>query len=245
MRKKHILVGTTIGKLRTSTFKRAVNIERPGFAALKSNNLLVADAPKELTGNQISKRRLEYFSDAVIAIIMTIMVLELKAPHRPDLVSLIPLIPQFFCYLLSFVYLATSWHSHHHLMHAVQQVSGNVLLANTHFLFWLSLIPFTTAWVSENNIESTPVILYGIILFMCALAYYILNHSLGMLHAKDSVINHALGKNLKGKITLIIYAIGIALTFVHPYLGFGVYVGVAAMWAIPDQRFENMRTSRS
>jgi uncharacterized membrane protein len=243
MRKKHIQLGTRIGKLRTSALKRG-NIQQQGVMALKAHNVIVGHELNESANTRINKKRLEYFSDAVIAIIMTIMVLELKAPHHTGFVSLIPLIPQFFCYLLSFVYVATSWHSHHHLMHAVEQISGNVLLANTHFLFWLSLIPFTTAWVSENNIESTPVILYGIILFMCALAYYILNHTLAMLHAKDSVINHALGKNLKLKITLIIYAIGIALTFVHPYLGFGVYVGVAAMWAIPDQRFENMRTSR-
>ena len=187
----------------------------------------------------MGKARLEAFSDGVLAIIITIMVLELKIPHGVALSDLRELGPTFLSYLLSFVYIAIYWNNHHHMMHAVHHVSGTVLWANVHLLFWLSLIPFTTGWMGEHNFSLWPVALYGVNLIMAAVAYYLLAHCLVDLHGKDSTFAKALGNDRKGKISLVIYAAGIGLSFVHPLIGFAVYVMVAAIWFIPDKRFEN------
>lgn len=186
----------------------------------------------------MGKGRMEAFSDGVLAIIITIMVLELRAPHATELTALKPLLPVFLCYLLSFVYLAIYWNNHHHMLHSVHHISGTVLWANIHLLFWLSLIPFGTAWMGENHLATLPVMLYGIILFMSALAYYLLAHSLARLHGSDSAIAKALGRDWKGKLSLALYAGGIALSVLHPYIGFGMYAVTAAIWFIPDRRFE-------
>ena len=188
----------------------------------------------------MGKGRLEAFSDGVLAIIITIMVLELKIPKGHT--SLADLYNElgsvFLSYILSFVYIAIYWNNHHHMMHAVHRVSGGVLWANVHLLFWLSLIPFTTRWMGENNFALWPVALYGVNLLMAGIAYYFLAHSLVNIHGKDSTFAKALGNDRKGKISIVIYAVAIALCFVHPLIAFSIYVLVAAMWFIPDKRFE-------
>ena len=182
--------------------------------------------------------RLEAFSDGVIAIIITIMVLEMKVPHGDDLVSLKPLVPVFISYILSFINIGIYWNNHHHMMHAVRHINGTVLWANIHLLFWLSLVPFVTGWMGENHFAKWPVALYGIVLFMAGVAYYFLAHALINLHGKKSTIAAALGKDRKGKISVVIYAIGIAVSFVNEWVAFSLYALVAAMWFIPDQRIE-------
>ena len=186
----------------------------------------------------MGKGRLEAFSDGVIAIIITIMVLEMKVPHGSELISLKPLLPVFISYILSFINIGIYWNNHHHMMHASQHVNGKVLWANIHLLFWLSLIPFVTGWMGENNFTTWPVALYGIVLLMAGVAYYFLAHSLVGLHGKSSTIATAIGKDRKGKLSVLIYAIGIGLCFLHPMLGFACYILVAAMWFIPDKRIE-------
>jgi uncharacterized membrane protein len=186
----------------------------------------------------MGKGRLEAFSDGVLAIVITIMVLEMKAPHRDDLQSLKPLLPVFLSYVLSFIYIGIYWNNHHHMIQAARHVSGKVLWANIHLLFWLSLVPFVTRWMGENNFTTWPVALYGVILLMAGVAYYILAHSLTRLHGKDSTLAKAIGTDRKGIISVVIYAIGIVLCFLHPLLGFGSYILVAAIWFIPDRRFE-------
>ena len=186
----------------------------------------------------MGKGRLEAFSDGVLAIIITIMVLEMKVPHGDDLQSLKPLLPVFLSYVLSFIYIGIYWNNHHHMIQAARHVSGKVLWANIHLLFWLSLVPFVTGWMGENNFTTWPVVLYGAILMMAGVAYYILAQSLTHLHGKDSALATAIGNDRKGKISVIIYAFGIGLSFIHPFIGFGLYVLVAAMWFIPDRRFE-------
>ena len=186
----------------------------------------------------MGKGRLEAFSDGVLAIIITIMVLEMKVPHGNNPGALKPLLPVFISYILSFIYLGIYWNNHHHLMHIVHKVSGSVLWANIHLLFWLSLVPFATAWMGENNFSTWPVVLYGVILLMAAIAYYILAHCLTSVHGKDSALAQALGKDRKGIISIILYSIGLALTFFNSWLGFSVYVVVAAIWLIPDRRIE-------
>ncbi|MEP6617270.1 MAG: TMEM175 family protein [Ginsengibacter sp.] len=187
----------------------------------------------------MGKGRLEAFSDGVLAIIITIMVLEMKAPHGSDLAALRPVIPVLISYILSFVYIGIYWNNHHHMMHVVREVNGTVLWANIHLLFWLSLVPFVTNWMGENHFATLPVALYGFNLLMAGVAYYLLAHSLVRLHGKSSTIGIAIGNDRKGKLSVIIYAIGIALCFIHPMLGFGCYILVAAMWFIPDKRIEN------
>ena len=187
----------------------------------------------------MSKGRLEAFSDGVIAIIITIMVLELQVPHQPDLAALRPLLPKFLSYVLSFVYLGLYWNNHHHLMQAARQVNGSVLLANLHLLFWLSLIPFVTGWMGENDFAKLPMAFYGGVLWMCGLAYYILVHTLIAHHGKDSVLAAAIGKDEKGIRSMYIYTAGIALAFVLPWASGALYVLVAIMWLIPDRRIEN------
>ena len=187
----------------------------------------------------MGKGRLEAFSDGVLAIIITIMVLEMKVPHGSDLAALKPLLPVFISYVLSFIYLGIYWNNHHHLMHIVHKVTGTVLWSNIHLLFWLSLIPFTTAWMGENNFSFWPVVLYGVVLLMAAIAYYILAHCLTNVHGKDSALAQALGKDRKGIISIILYALGIGFSFLNSWIGFSLYVAVAVIWFIPDKRIEN------
>jgi len=186
----------------------------------------------------MGKGRLEAFSDGVLAIIITIMVLEMKVPHGSDLAALKPLLPVFISYVLSFIYLGIYWNNHHHLMHIVHKVTGTVLWSNIHLLFWLSLIPFTTAWMGENNFSFWPVVLYGVVLLMAAIAYYILAHCLTNVHGKDSALAQALGKDRKGIISIILYALGIGFSFLNSWIGFSLYVAVAVIWFIPDKRIE-------
>ena len=186
----------------------------------------------------MGKNRLEAFSDGVIAIIITIMVLELKVPHSPNFQALLPLWPVFMSYVLSFIYVGIYWNNHHHLMHAVKEVSGGVLWANLHLLFWLSLIPFVTGWMGENHFESAPTVAYGVVLFMCAVAYSLLVRRLIAHHGKNKTLEDAIGDDRKGKISPVLYLLGIALAWFGAWLGFMVYVGVAVMWLIPDRRIE-------
>lgn len=186
----------------------------------------------------MGKGRLEAFSDGVLAIIITIMVLELKVPHGNSFEELKPLLPVLVSYILSFIYIGIYWNNHHHMFHAVHKVTGNILWKNIHLLFWLSLVPFATAWMGENHFSTWPVVLYGMILFMASIAYYFLAHSLSAVHGKDSALAKALGRDRKGILSSVIYVIGIGLSFVHPYLGFALYVVVASIWFIPDRRIE-------
>jgi uncharacterized membrane protein len=186
----------------------------------------------------MGKGRLEAFSDAVIAIIMTILVLELKVPHGTDVAALLPLIPVFLSYVLSFVFLAIYWNNHHHLIQAIRQVNGMILWANMHLLFWLSLIPFVTAWMGENHLAAIPVALYGTVLFFAAIAYYILTYTLVAHNGKDSPLAAAMGRDFKGKISIGICAVAILLAFVNPSLSIGLYILVVITWLIPDRRIE-------
>jgi uncharacterized membrane protein len=184
----------------------------------------------------MGKGRLEAFSDGVIAVIITIMVLEMKAPHGTDLSALAPVVPVFLTYVLSFVYVAIYWNNHHHMMHAVQRVSGGTLWANMHLLFWLSLIPFVTGWMDENHFASMPVACYGFVLFMAGLAYYILGRLLVRQQGGDSMLAHAFGRDYKGLASLVLYAVAIAFAFVAPIVSGLIYVFVALMWLVPDPR---------
>jgi uncharacterized membrane protein len=186
----------------------------------------------------MGRGRLEAFSDGVLAIIITIMVLELKVPHGVGLSDLRPLIPVFLSYILSFIYVGIYWSNHHHLLHAVSQVNGRTLWANLHLLFWLSLIPFATGWMGENNFAAWPVAVYGGVLLSAAIAYFILAHVLVSHHGRDSALAKALGKDVKGKASVVCYAAAIPLSFVSPLLACALYVLVAVMWLIPDRRIE-------
>ena len=186
----------------------------------------------------MSKDRLEAFSDGVIAIIITIMVLELRAPAQPNWAALLPLWPVFLSYVLSFVFLGIYWNNHHHLLQAIKRVDGRVLWANMHLLFWLSLIPFVTAWMGENRFAAQPVALYGIVLLLSAVAYFILTKALLALHGYDSVLATALGGDFKGKISLVIYLAAVPLSFVHSWIACALYVLVTVMWLVPDRRIE-------
>ncbi|XGV97478.1 MAG: TMEM175 family protein [Leptolyngbya sp. BL-A-14] len=192
--------------------------------------------------DRMDKGRLEAFSDGVIAILITIMVLELKVPHEPNFAALRPLFPVLLSYILSFIYLGIYWNNHHHLFQAVQQVKGNVLWANLHLLFWLSLIPFVTAWTGENHFAALPVALYGFVLLFSAIAYYILSRALVANHGQESTLAIALGQDFKGKVSVVIYAIAILLTFVNAWAACLLYVVVAVMWLIPDRRLEKALT---
>jgi uncharacterized membrane protein len=186
----------------------------------------------------MSTTRLEAFSDGVIAILITIMVLELRPPHDSNLGALRPLWPVFLSYAMSFVYLAIYWTNHHHLMHAAEHVNGRILWANLHLLFWLSLIPFTTAWMGETHFTGWSVPIYGVVLMLAAIAYFILVRALLSLHGSRSVLATALGSDFKGKISIVFYIAAIALSFVNNWLGFAIYVLVAIMWFVPDKRIE-------
>jgi len=188
----------------------------------------------------MGKGRLEAFSDGVIAIIITIMVLEMKVPHGADLSALRPLIPVFLSYVLSFIYVGIYWNNHHHLLQAVRKVNGSTLWANLHLLFWLSLFPFATAWVGENHFAALPVALYGGVLLLAAIAYFILTRTLISHHGKDSALATALGRDFKGKISPMIYIIAILVSFTNPWVSFALYTLVAVMWLIPDRRIERV-----
>jgi|SRR5215471_652837 len=193
----------------------------------------------------MTKGRMEAFSDGVIAIIITIMVLELRVPHEATWHALLPTRPIFLSYLMSFVYLGIYWSNHHHLLQAVEHVNGRVLWANLHLLFWLSLVPFVTAWLGENGFASAPAALYGIVLLLAGVAYLILASSLIALHGSDSVIATALGGDWKGKISALIYLVAIPLAFVRSWLACGLYVFVALLWLIPDPRIERTIETKS
>lgn len=186
----------------------------------------------------MTKNRLEAFSDGVMAIIITIMVLELKVPHGDTFEALAPLLPVFGSYLLSFIYVAIYWNNHHHMLHAVDKVDGAVLWANVHLLFWLSIIPFTTSWMGENHFSKLPVAVYGFVLMINGVAYSILARTLVRLHGKGSVLATALGKDWKGWLSIVIYACAVLLSLVLPVLALVSYTAVALMWLIPDRRIE-------
>src|SRR6266446_8630349 len=184
----------------------------------------------------MSKSRLEAFSDGVIAIIITIMVLEFKVPHEATWQALIPVAPVFLSYALSFVFVGIYWSNHHHLLQVVEHVNGRVLWANLHLLFWLSLTPFVTWWMGENRFAAWPVALYGVVLLCAAIAYFILARSLVSLHGRNSPIAEALGRDFKGKISMVIYLVAIPVAFFRPWLACLLYVAVAIMWLVPDRR---------
>jgi uncharacterized membrane protein len=186
----------------------------------------------------VGKGRLEAFSDGVLAIIITIMVLELKAPTGTSFEDIESLIPIFISYVISFTFIGIYWNNHHHLMHAVKSVNGAVLWANLHLLFWLSLVPFFTHWMGENDFTAVPVAFYGVVLLFSALAYAILVRILIAHHGQNSTLAVAIGNDRKGNISIVLYAIGIPLSFIHPAMGYSLYILVALMWLVPDRRIE-------
>jgi uncharacterized membrane protein len=186
----------------------------------------------------MTKGRLEAFSDGVIAILITIMVLELRVPHGTALADLRPLLPVFLSYVLSFVYIGIYWNNHHHMLQVVKHVNGAVLWANLHLLFWLSVVPFATAWMGENHFAAAPVALYGAVLFMAGLAYTVLAMLLVRLEGPESTLGKAMGRDVKGKASQVLYAVGVGVAFVYPPASLALYVAVAALWLIPDRRIE-------
>ncbi len=190
----------------------------------------------------MGKGRLEAFSDGVIAIIITIMVLEMKVPQGADLAAIKPLLPAFISYVLSFINIGIYWNNHHHLMHAVHHINGKVMWANNHLLFWLSLMPFASGWMGENHFAPLPTALLGVDLFVAGVAYYILAQCLVAIHGKDSVIGKAVGKDVKGKISVLVYGVAIIASLVSPWISLGLYAVVAIMWLIPDRRIEQRLT---
>ena len=184
--------------------------------------------------------RMEAFSDGVIAIIITIMVLELKVPEGSSLATLAPLLPVFLSYVMSFVYIGIYWNNHHHLLAATHKIHGGILWANLHLLFWLSLIPFITGWMGENHFAAVPVAIYGVALLMCGVAYFILARLLIAFHGKDSTLARAVGRDDKGWLSMILYAVAIPLAFRWPSIAVAIYVAVAVIWFIPDRRIEKV-----
>jgi uncharacterized membrane protein len=184
------------------------------------------------------KNRLEAFSDGVLAIIITIMVLEIKVPHGATLDTLRPLMPVFFSYVLSFIYVGIYWNNHHHMLQAARKVNGAVLWANLHLLFWLSLMPFASGWMGENHFAPIPVALYGVILLMAGFAYWLLARAIIQVDGPDSLLAKAIGKDRKGSASVVLYLVAIPLTFFNEWVAEAIYVGVALMWLIPDQRIE-------
>jgi uncharacterized membrane protein len=187
----------------------------------------------------MGKDRLAAFSDGVIAILITIMVLELRVPHGADWHALAAVAPSFFTYVMSFIYLAIYWNNHHHLLHTVSRVDGLILWANSHLLFWLSLVPAATAWLGQNLPEPVPVAVYGVALFMPAIAYFLLQKAILHRHGSHSMLAEALGRDLKGKLSPVLYAAAIGLAFIYPWLSIAIYVVVALMWLVPDRRIES------
>src|ERR1043165_7137379 len=186
----------------------------------------------------MNKNRMEAFSDGVLAIIITIMVLELKVPHEPTLSALEPKLPVFLSYVLSFIYVGIYWNNHHHLLHSTKCVSGGILWANLHLLFWLSLFPFATGWAGRNHLAPTPTAAYGFVLLMAAVAYWILQRAIIAQQGRDSLLAAAIGPDWKGKLSPVIYFVAIPLAFVSPWIASGLYVLVALLWFIPDRRIE-------
>ena len=191
----------------------------------------------------MSTSRLEAFSDGVIAILITIMVLELKVPHEPTLDALRPVWPVLASYVLSFIYLGIYWNNHHHMLQAATRVNGRMLWANLHLLFWLSLVPFTTGWMGENHFARTPTLIYGVTLLGAALAYYVFQLAVLREHGSDSVFAQALGRDMKGKISPVLYIAGIVGCLASRWLGLAFYVVVALIWLVPDRRFEAKLTA--
>jgi uncharacterized membrane protein len=192
----------------------------------------------------MGKGRLEAFSDGVLAIIITIMVLEMKVPHGEDLASLSPLLPIFLSYVLSFVYVGIYWNNHHHMLHTAHRISGAVLWANLHLLFWLSLFPFVTGWMGENHFAPLPSALYGFVLFMAGTAYWILARAIIAAEGVNSLLAKAIGKDHKGSLSVILYAVAIPLAFVNQWIAQALYVAVAVMWFLPDRRIEKFLADR-
>lgn len=190
----------------------------------------------------MGKTRMETFFDGVVAIIITIMVLEMKVPHGESIETLGPLIPVLLSYVLSFVYLGIYWNNHHHMMHACRTVTGSMLWANLHLLFWLSLIPFTTGWMGENHFAKLPAAAYGAVLLMSGIAYLILQQRIIASQGEDSLLKRAVGNDWKGKLSPILYLVAILLAFVSSWLSMGIYVLVALIWVVPDRRIERILT---
>ena len=188
----------------------------------------------------MTKGRLEAFSDGVIAVIITIMVLELKVPQGAEAAALAPLAATFLTYVLSFVFTAIYWNNHHHLLHAVHHVTGGTLWANMHLLFWLSLVPFVTGWMDENHFAPVTVAAYGLVLLCAGIAYFILTRVLLATHGRDSLLAKALGSDFKGKVSVVLYLAAVVLAFVQPWISLAIYVLVALMWLVPDRRFERL-----
>ena len=186
----------------------------------------------------MQKNRLEAFSDGVLAIIITIMVLELKVPHGIDLAALKPLLPVFLSYVLSFLYVGIYWNNHHHMFHSTKHVSGGILWANLHLLFWLSLFPFTTGWMGENHLAPTPTAVYGFVLLMAAGAYLLLQRLIIAGQGRDSLLASAIGADWKGKLSFVLYFVAIPLAFAIPWIAIGLYALVALLWLVPDRRIE-------
>ena len=191
----------------------------------------------------MTKGRLEAFSDGVLAIIITILVLELKVPHSAELAALKPLLPVFLTYVLSFVYLGIYWNNHHHMFHATKHVTGGILWANLHLLFWLSLFPFATGWMGENHFARTPTAAYGFVLLMAAVAYVILQQTIIASQGRDSVLGAAVGPDWKGKLSAVLYIAAIPLSFATPVIATAIYALVAFIWLIPDRRIERLLNS--
>ena len=192
----------------------------------------------------MGKGRLEAFSDGVIAIIITIMVLEMKVPHGHEAAALAPLLPVFLCYVLSFVYVGIYWNNHHHMLHAASKVTGPVLWANLHLLFWLSLFPFATGWMGENHFAPLPSALYGAVLLMAAIAYWILQQTILAAEGEGSVLGRAVGRDLKGKLSPLLYLLAIAATLWSSWAAQAIYVAVALLWLVPDRRIERVLRQR-
>jgi len=188
----------------------------------------------------MGKSRLEAFSDGVLAIVITIMVLELKVPHGDSLADLVRLWPVFISYVLSFVYVGIYWTNHHHLLHTVKKVTGPMMLANLHLLFWLSLFPFTTGWVGENRFAALPMFVYGLNFLLAAVAYQVLARAIVAAEGRDSILARAMGADVKGYASIALYVVGILLAFVYPWVAFAAYTLVAAIWFFPDRRIEKM-----
>jgi uncharacterized membrane protein len=188
----------------------------------------------------MGKIRLEAFSDGVLAIIITIMVLEMKVPHGPDLAALHPVLPVFLSYVLSFVYIGIYWNNHHHMLSTIHHVTGGILWANLHLLFWLSLFPFVTGWIGHNHFSPAPMALYGVVLLLAAIAYFILQQVIIASQGAESILKMAVGRDLKGKVSPILYATAIPAAFHEPWIAGGIYVFVALMWLVPDRRIERV-----
>jgi len=215
-------------------------ILRAGPASGVDPGQALQDAADHWPGGAMTKSRLEAFSDGVIAIIITIMVLELKVPHGTDLAALGPLVPGLLSYVLSFAFVGIYWNNHHHMLHASRLVNGPVLWANLHLLFWLSLVPFVTGWMGENDFARMPVALYGVVLLMCGIAYAILVRCLIALHGADSTLAHAIGRDRKGNLSIVLYAVAIPLAFVSEWIAIAFYVVVSVIWLVPDRRIERV-----